>query len=125
MRRAQFRPSTKNVFVNVSRPRVTITELARASGVSVGTVSRALNGYPDVRPETRERIVRLARELDYTPGAAARALSTQRSHVIGVFLETGEGHPDVQHPFFHEVLGGLKDAVGRAGYDLLLFASER
>src|ERR671921_1988557 len=92
--------------------RVTITELARASGVSVGTVSRALNGYADVRPETRERIVRLARELDYTPAAAARALSTQRSHVVGVFLDTGEGHPDVQHPFFHEVLGGLKEYAG-------------
>ena len=66
--------------------RVTIRELARLSGVSVGTVSRALNGYADVRPETRERIARLARELDYTPAAAARSLVTQRSHVIGVFL---------------------------------------
>src|SRR5918911_787648 len=125
MRRAQFRPSTKNVFVNVSRPRVTITELARASGVSVGTVSRALNGYPDVRPETRERIVRLPRELDYTPGPAARTLVTQRSHVIGVILDTGEGHPDLQHPFFHEVLVGIKNEIGASGFDLLLFASER
>ena len=105
--------------------RTTIKELARLSGVSVGTVSRALNGYTDVRPETRERIVRLARELDYTPAAAARTLVTQRSHVIGVFLETGEGHPDLQHPFFHEVLVGLKDRIGAQGYDLLLFASER
>src|ERR671911_2565064 len=105
--------------------RTTIRELARRSGVSVGTVSRALNGYTDVRPETRERIIRLARELDYTPAAAARTLVTQRSHVIGVFLETGEGHPDLQHPFFHEVLVGLKGCIGRGGYDLLLFASER
>jgi LacI family transcriptional regulator len=105
--------------------RVTIRELARLSGVSVGTVSRALNGYADVRSETRERIMRLARELDYTPAAAARSLVTQRSHVIGVFMETGEGHPDLQHPFFHEVLGGLKQRVGAEGFDLLLFASER
>ena len=105
--------------------RVTIRELARRSGVSVGTVSRALNGYADVRPETRERIMRLASELDYTPAAAARRLVTQRSHVIGVFMETGEGHPDLQHPFFHEVLGGLKQRVGAEGFDLLLFASER
>ena len=95
--------------------RVTIRELARLSGVSVGTVSRALNGYTDVRPETRERIMRLAQELDYTPAAAARSLVTQRSHVIGVFMETGEGHPDLQHPFFHEVLGGLKQRVGARG----------
>ena len=69
--------------------RVTIRELARRSGVSVGTVSRALNGYTDVRPETRERIMRLASELDSTPAAAARSLVTQRTHVIGVFMETG------------------------------------
>ena len=99
---------------NMPGERTTIRELARLSGVSVGTVSRALNGYTDVRPETRERIVRLARELDYTPAAAARTLVTQRSHVIGVFLETGKGHPDLQHPFFHEVLVGLKDRIGAA-----------
>ena len=105
--------------------RVTIRQLARLSGVSIGTVSRALNGYSDVNADTRERIIRLAREHDYTPAAAARSLVTQRSHVVGVFLETGEGHPDLQHPFFHEVLVGLKNAIGDCGYDLLLFASDR
>ena len=109
----------------MAEERTSIRELARLSGVSIGTVSRALNGYADVRPETRERIVRLARELDYTPAAAARTLVTQRSHVIGVFLETGEGHPDLQHPFFHEVLVGCKDRLGARGFDLLLFASSR
>lgn len=104
--------------------RTTIKELARRSGVSVGTVSRALNGYDDVSAATRERIIQLARELDYTPAHAARTLVTQRSHVIGVFLDTGEGHPDLQHPFFHEVLVGLKDQLGAKGYDLLLFASQ-
>jgi LacI family transcriptional regulator len=103
---------------------VNIRELARISGVSVGTVSRALNGYPDVREDTRERIIRLAEELDYTPQAAARTLVTRRSHVVGVFLETGKNHPDIQHPFFHEVLVGIKQRLGKAGYDLLLFASE-
>ena len=95
--------------------RVTIRQLARLSGVSVGTVSRALNGYTDVNPETRERIMRLASELDYTPAAAARSLVTQRSHVIGVVLDTGEGHPDLQHPFFHEVMAGLKNEIGAPG----------
>jgi LacI family transcriptional regulator, galactose operon repressor len=108
----------------MSEERVTIRQLARLSGVSIGTVSRALNGYADVSPETRERVTRLARELDYTPAAAARSLKTQRSNVIGVILDTGEGHPDLQHPFFHEVLVGLKNAIGASGYDLLLFASE-
>jgi LacI family transcriptional regulator len=105
--------------------RPTIRELARLSGVSIGTVSRALNGYADVRPETRERIVRLAEELDYTPSASARTLVTQRSHVVGVFLDTGEGHPDLQHPFFHEVLAGVQETAGGRGFDLLLFATEQ
>jgi LacI family transcriptional regulator len=105
--------------------RTTIRELARLSGVSIGTVSRALNGYTDVRTETRERIVRLAEELDYTPSASARALVTQRSHVVGVFLDTGEGHPDLQHPFFHEVLVGVQETAGAQGFDLLLFATEQ
>jgi LacI family transcriptional regulator len=109
----------------MAEERVTIRQLARISGVSIGTVSRALNGYADVSPETRERVVRLARELEYTPAAAARSLKTQRSHVIGVILDTGEGHPDLQHPFFHEVLVGLKNTIGASGYDLLLFASEQ
>jgi len=104
--------------------RTTIKELARRSGVSIGTVSRALNGYADVSEATRERVLQLARELNYAPAAAARTLVTSRSNVIGVFLETGEGHPDLQHPFFHEVLVGLKDTLGKGGYDLLLFASE-
>jgi LacI family transcriptional regulator len=108
----------------VTTERTTIRELARLSGVSIGTVSRALNGYADVRPETRERIIRLAEELDYTPSASARALVTQRSHVVGVFLNTGEGHPDLQHPFFHEVLAGVQETIGAKGFDLLLFASE-
>src|SRR4051794_34167713 len=109
----------------MANERTTIRELARLSGVSIGTVSRALNGYTDVRPETRERIVRLAEELDYTPSASARTLVTQRSHVVGVFLDTGEGHPDLQHPFFHEVLAGIQETAGAQGFDLLLFATEQ
>jgi LacI family transcriptional regulator len=119
-----LRVPTPKTFL-VSQPRPNIHELARLSGFSVGTVSRALNGYADVRAETRATILRVAQELDYTPSASARTLVTRRSHVVGVFLDTGEGHPDLQHPFFHEVLGGIKNFIGSAGYDLLLFASER
>lgn len=103
----------------------TIQQLAEKSGVSVATVSRALNGSPEVSDATRERIVALAEELDYTPSAAARTLVSRRSHVVGVVLETGPGHPDLKHPFFQEVLVGLKHGVGAQGYDLLLFASEQ
>ena len=102
----------------------TIQQLAAQSGVSVATVSRALNGSPEVSGATRDRILALAQELDYTPSAAARTLVSRRSHVVGVVLETGPGHPDLLHPFFQEVLVGLKHGAGARGYDLLLFASE-
>src|ERR671914_1477649 len=108
------------VFGNMA----TIRELAERSGVSVATVSRVLNGYPDVRDETRRRVLALARELDYMPSAAARTLVTKRSNVIGVLLDTGAGHPDIHHPFFQEVLVGIKHGVGEGGFDLLLFATE-
>jgi LacI family transcriptional regulator len=102
----------------------TIQELAERTGVSVATVSRALNGSPEVSEATRERILALARELDYTPSAAARTLQSRRSHVVGVLLETGAGHPDLMHPFFQQVLVGLKHGAGALGYDLLLFATD-
>jgi len=102
----------------------TIQELAERTGVSVATVSRALNGSPEVSETTRDRILALARELDYTPSAAARTLQSRRSHVVGVLLETGAGHPDLMHPFFQQVLVGLKHGAGAKGYDLLLFATD-
>ena len=92
--------------------------------MSVATVSRVLNGYPDVAPETRERVLAGIREHDFTPVRAARSLVTGRTHVIGVILATGAGHPDLQHPFFQEVLVGLKHTVGSLGFDLLLFSVE-
>jgi LacI family transcriptional regulator len=101
-----------------------IRELARRSGVSVATVSRVLNHYPDVSDDTRERVLAAAAELDYMPTAAARTLVTKRSYVVGVVLYTGHEHPDIQHPFFQEVLVGLKHSVGARKYDLLLFSTE-
>ena len=105
--------------------RVTIRELAHLSGVSIGTVSRALNGYTDVT--TRRASASSASPASSTtrPPRRPAASSPSARTSIGVFLETGEGHPDLQHPFFHEVLGGLKQRVGAGGFDLLLFASER
>jgi LacI family transcriptional regulator len=95
------------------------------SGVSVSTVSRVFNGYDDVSLATRERVLASARQLDYAPSAAARTLVGRRSQLIGVILFTGYEHPDIHHPFFQEVLVGLKRGIGTLGYDLLLFATEQ
>jgi len=84
-----------------------------------------LNDYTDVSADTRQRVMAAARKLDYTPNAAARALVKRRSQLIGVILFTGDDHPDLQHPFFLEVLVGLKHSLGADGYDVLLFATEQ
>ena len=93
--------------------------------MSVATVSRVFNGHDDVSAATRQRVLAAARELDYAPSAAARTLVRQRSQLVGVVLFTGDEHPDLGHPFFGEVLVGLKRGIGAVGYDVLLFASEQ
>ena len=102
-----------------------IREVARLSGVSVATVSRVLNGTATVREETRQRVLERVRELDYVPNAAARTLVRRRSQVIGVVVNTGDTHPDLKHPFFGDVLVGLRQALGASHYDLLLFTERK
>ena len=74
---------------------------------------------------TKERVLATARSLDYAPSAAARTLVRRRSQLIGVVLFTGREHPDLGHPFFQDVLVGLKHGIGARGYDVLLFATEQ
>jgi LacI family transcriptional regulator len=88
----------------------------------VATVSRVLNDYPDVSPRTRARVLEAIETAGFVPDRIARSLVTGRGQVIAVILETGEGHPDLLHPFFQEVLVGLRRAVGASPYDLLLLS---
>ncbi len=97
-----------------------INELARRGGVSVATVSRALNGRPEVSPATRRRILALAGELGYTPNASARALASRRSGLVGLLWDTDYRSGGQQHPFLQDVLVGLKHAVSEHGQGLLL-----
>jgi LacI family transcriptional regulator len=104
---------------------VSIREVAKRSGVSVATVSRVLNEPEKVSESTRERVLEHVRALDYIPNAAARTLVRRRSQLVGVVINTGVAHPDLKHPFFQDVLVGLKDAVDTHDYDLLLLSSRR
>lgn len=103
----------------------TIRDLAKRAGVSVATVSRVLNNYPDVAEETRQRVMELAKAMEYRPSAAARTLVTQTSHVIGVFFLQDHVNRVMLHPFFQEVMLGFKRVVGQAGYDLFLFTNQQ
>ena len=109
----------------MAEERTSIRELARLSGVSVGTVSRALNGYADVRPETRERIMRLARGARLHArrlGAHARHPALARDRRLP---RDGRGPPGPPAPVLPRGARRLKDRLGAPGYDLLLFACER
>ncbi len=98
----------------------TLKDVARVSGFSVSTVSRALTGIGSVDPATKSRIESVARDLGYRPDAAARMLVTRRSHVIGVIVATLEPHRRISHAFLRELLDALKYSAGEAEYDLLL-----
>ena len=64
----------------------TLKDISRRSGYSVTTVSRALNGFPDVTEETRRRIEAVAREMNYRPNQVARKLVSGRSGMVGLVL---------------------------------------
>jgi len=97
---------------------VTIRDLARELGVSVTTVSRALNGYDDVAEETRRRVKALAQELNYTPTVTAQQLRTKRTNTLGFVIPTF-GHR-FSDPFFSELLVGIGNAAAQEGFDLLV-----
>ena len=96
---------------------VSLKDIAKRCGVSTATVSKALNGQPDIGEETRERILRVADELGYMANASARALKTNRSYNIGV-LFVDPMHGGLAHEFFSTVLDGIRSEAERHGYDI-------
>ncbi|MED3938920.1 LacI family DNA-binding transcriptional regulator [Priestia megaterium] len=98
----------------------TIKDIARAAGVSVTTVSRALNGYSDVNEKTRQKIAAVAKELNYSPNTLARGLVMQKSKTIGL-LVSGISRESVKDNFTFEVLCGVNERASTLGYDLILF----
>lgn len=85
--------------------------------MSVATVSRVVNGNPNVTPETRRRIEAIVTRLRYVPHTAARSLVTKRSHMIGVLL------PDLYGEFFSELIRGIDAAARELGLHVLLSSS--
>ena len=104
---------------------VDIREVALRSGVSAATVSRALNGRPDVSAATRARVAAVAAELGYLPNSQARALVRRRSDIVGLIWDTTYVRTRGRHPFLQDVLIGLKTALAETGYALLLLSPDR
>lgn len=99
----------------------TLSEIARRAGVSVSVVSRVLNGDPTVRTrmETRQRVLRVAKELNYTANYAGRALRLARSKALALIT------PAVSSPLFSDLLAGATDAAEAEDYTLLIGWSDR
>jgi LacI family transcriptional regulator len=94
--------------------RVTIRDVAERAGVSRQTVSRAINDKGEISPETRERVLAVARELGYWPNTLARGLRTRHTQTIGLVV------PDIANPFFAEVARGASEVAHGEGYSVLL-----
>ena len=94
-----------------------LKDLAKECGVSVATVSKALNDQPDIAAATRERIRAAARRMGYLPNAAARALKTNRTYNLGV-LFVDERQSGLTHEYFSAVLDSFKVEAEKHGYDI-------
>jgi LacI family transcriptional regulator len=101
----------------------TIRDVAKKAGVSVTTVSRALNGYSDVNEKTRERIKAIAKELKYSPNLLARSLVMKKTKTIGL-LVSGLRIEGSKDNFTYEVLCGVNDCAGEIGYELVLISTD-
>lgn len=97
---------------------VRMKDLARDLGVSVITISKVLRNHPDIGDSTRQRVLDRIKELDYRPNAVARSLVTGRSYLVGLIV------PDLLHPFFAEIAQALSGQLRKAGYYLIVSASE-
>lgn len=92
----------------------TIADVARIANVVPSTVSHALNGTAPISTEVRERILRIARELNYRPSAVARSLLSGRAMTVGMLVA------DMLDPHFPDIVGGVEAALAGARYDLML-----
>lgn len=93
---------------------VTIKDIAREAGVSYASVSRALSGSSGVSFQTAQRILEVAKRLNYSPNGIARNLVNQRSKTIGLIL------PDISNPFFADIALAVIHTAEQAGYQTIL-----
>ena len=96
---------------------VSMKDIAQRCGVSVASVSKALNGQPDIGEETRKRIEQVAKELGYMTNASARALKTNRTYHLGV-LFVDERRSGLAHEYFSTMLESFKVEAEARGYDI-------
>lgn len=94
---------------------MTIYDIAQKAGVSIATVSRVLNGSPNIRKDTKAKVQKIIDETGYNPNAQARRLSTQNSGMIGVMI------PDMENPFFQKILTGITELAYKLKFNVVLY----
>lgn len=100
---------------------VTINDVAEKAGVSISTVSRALNNYSDINEKTRQRVVNIAEQLGYKPSPIARSLGASKYFRLGILVEDYD--LDRSNQFVFEVLMSFKNSVTKHGYEMILLTT--
>lgn len=98
---------------------ITLKMVAERAGVSVNTVSRAINNKSDINEETKKRVLKVAQELGYVQNATAVALRTKKTRTLGVVIA------DNRNPFYAEVLNGIEEAAREKNYHIILANTQR
>lgn len=93
---------------------ITIYDVAREANVSMATVSRVLNGNPNVKPETRRKVKDVIERLNYKPNAVARGLASKKTKTVGVII------PDISDLYYSAVLRGLEDIAEMYQYQIII-----
>lgn len=103
----------------MAKQKVTIKDVAREAGVSISTVSNALNGVDVLRPKTKQHILDVAERLNYVPNLNGRNLKSQSTKVIGLFLTSIRG------TYYNILADAVYQECKKYGYELNIFVSER
>lgn len=98
---------------------VTIYDVAREANVSMATVSRVVNGNPNVKPATRKKVLEVIDKLGYRPNAVARGLASKKTTTVGVII------PDISSTFFAELARGIEDIATMYKYNIILSNSDQ
>lgn len=98
--------------------KITIGDVARIANVSKGTVSAVLNDKTTVSTETREKVLRVVKKLNYKPNQVARSLSRRQTKSIGLVIK------EIDNPFFAKIMKGVFDVCAKNGFTVLLGSSE-
>ena len=97
---------------------ITIYDVAREASVSMATVSRVVNGNPNVKPATRKKVLEVIDRLDYRPNAVARGLASKKTTTVGVII------PDVTNVYFSSLARGIDDVAAMYKYNIILTNSD-